>query len=191
MKLLPLILASASPRRLELLQQLRQSPEVYPADIDESLLSGETPCDYVVRLALEKAMTIGRQRPTRTVLGSDTSVVVNGQVLGKPRDEGHAAEMLSMLSGCSHEVLSSVAMVAGDKQVVRVSTTEVFFRELSREEIENYWRTVEPQGKAGGYAIQGLGAIFVEEIRGSFSGAMGLPLFETSELLEEFGYSVL
>ena len=190
MRRLPLILASSSPRRLELLQQLRVIPEIFPADIDESLLAEENPYDYVQRMAMEKAQKIAKQRLSRTVLGSDTSVVIDGEVLGKPQGEVHAAQMLRKLSGRSHHVLSAVAMIQGDRQRVLVSSTEVLFSELSAEDIANYWHTGEPQGKAGGYAIQGLGAMFIEEITGSYTGVMGLPLFETCELLNEFGYGI-
>lgn len=187
-----LILASASPRRLELLQQLGLSPMVMPADIDESVQEGEHAVDYVRRMAREKAGAIAcKQDADLIVLGSDTSVVVDDHVLGKPESQEHAAEMLRLMSGRQHQVMSAVAVIQSGQVETRLSQTEVFFRPIRDEEIEAYWRTGEPQGKAGGYAIQGLGAGFIKRIEGSYSGVMGLPLFETCELLERVGISVL
>ncbi len=192
MSRIPLILASASPRRLELLQQLGLQPQVRPADIDETVFDSEHAADYVKRMALEKARVVaGLLDEPATVLGSDTSVVVDDEVLGKPENQAHAADMLAMLSGRSHRVLSGVALVRGEQEQVLLSSTEVFFRPVSEAEMAAYWHSGEPQGKAGGYAIQGLGAMFIKEIRGSYSGVMGLPLFETCQLLQAFGHVVL
>ncbi|MGV6859370.1 MAG: Maf family protein [bacterium] len=188
-----LILASASPRRLELLQQVGVHPQVRPADIDETVFEGEHAGNYVRRMALKKARVVSALLGDEsvTVLGSDTSVVVDDEVLGKPENEAHAAHMLGMLSGRSHQVLSGVALVSAQREEVLLSSTEVRFRTVSEAEMAAYWRSQEPLGKAGGYAIQGLGAMFIEEIRGSYSGVMGLPLFETCQLLRAFGHPVL
>lgn len=186
-------LASASPRRCELLGQLGMTFEQVPADIDETPLNGEPPEDYVLRMALEKAHAAAAtlDTPHVPVLGADTSVVVDGVILGKPEDRDHAVSMLTRLSDTSHRVLSAVAIVGGGREATELSVTDVQFRKLSSSEIAAYWDKGEPEGKAGAYAIQGLGALFIENIQGSYSGVMGLPLFETGRLLESFGYSLL
>lgn len=187
----PLILASASPRRLELLQQVGLFPDVRPADIDESLRAGEHATDYVLRMAEEKARLIAQgYLAEHVVLGADTSVVVDDLVLGKPDDQAHAAHMLSMLTGRKHQVLSAVTVISAGQVASCLSVTEVYFRDVSEQEMAGYWRTGEPLGKAGGYAIQGLGSAFIERIEGSYSGVMGLPLFETCELLQRSGISI-
>ncbi len=183
-------LASGSPRRRELLAQLGLSFELIVTDIDESSEPGEPAETYVSRMACEKARVAlgrvtGRIAP---VLGADTSVVVDQQILGKPADRDAAVEMLRHLSGRSHEVLTAVAVLDADHEAVAVSRTVVTFRSLSDAEIDGYWATGEPCDKAGGYAIQGLGAVFIEDIHGSYTGVMGLPLFETARLLNGFGY---
>ncbi len=183
-------LASGSPRRRELLAQLDISFEILMGDIDESLRPGELPDAYVRRMAGDKTRAAlqrltGRHAP---VLGADTAVVVDRQILGKPADQAAAAAMLRRLSGREHEVLSAVAISDNARQAVAVNRTTVTFRPLSEAEIEGYWATGEPCDKAGGYAIQGLGAVFIEAIHGSYSGVMGLPLFETAHLLNDFGY---
>jgi len=183
-------LASGSPRRRELLAQLGLSFELIVTDIDESSEPGEPAETYVSRMADEKArVALGRVTGrTAPVLGADTSVVVDQQILGKPADRDAAVEMLRHLSGRSHEVLTAVAILDADHQAVAVSRTVVTFRSLSDAEIDGYWATGEPCDKAGGYAIQGLGAVFIEAIHGSYTGVMGLPLFETARLLNGFGY---
>lgn len=188
-----IILASASPRRRELLAQIGVRFRQQVAQIDETRLENESPPDYVARVALEKARAIGRQLGDDgvPVLGADTAVVIDGHVLGKPENEDHARRMLGMLSGRMHGVFSSVAIVRGDREAVRVNESSVWFRSLSASEIEAYWRSGEPRDKAGAYAIQGMGAIFVERLEGSYSGVMGLPLFETARLLRDFGIQVL
>lgn len=187
-----LILASASPRRLELLQQLGLDPEVCPADIDEMVHEGEHASDYVMRMAREKAQAVAQQYPANNVIvGSDTSVVVDDQVLGKPEDQEHAAQMLEMLSGRSHQVMSAVTVISSQGEQTLLSDTRVDFRSIGQDEMAAYWNTGEPLGKAGGYAIQGLGAGFIETIEGSYSGVMGLPLFETAQLLQRAGITVL
>jgi septum formation protein len=180
-----LYLASKSPRRRELLEQIRVRYAVITAELEEMPFPGETPEDYVVRVALDKARA-GRELvpgvPMLPVLGADTVVVVDGLILGKPEDPQDAAAMLRRLSGRTHGVLSAVAVV-GREERTALNASEVSFREISDSEIRAYWNTGEPADKAGGYAIQGLGALFVSGLRGSYSGVMGLPLYETAELL--------
>lgn len=187
-----IILASASPRRQELLQQIGVKYEQRVSEINETPRENERACDYVMRLALEKARAVHRQSvdDQRPVLGADTEVVVDGRPMGKPGDLARAREMLCSLSGRSHQVLSAVALV-GDHEAVRVSESRVWFRPLDDRDIEAYWASGEPQDKAGAYAIQGLGAIFIERLEGSYSGVMGLPLYETARLLQDFGIQVL
>jgi nucleoside triphosphate pyrophosphatase len=186
-----LILASASPRRCELLAQIGIEFEQQVADIDETPVQGESAEAYVRRMALEKARSVRRaDNDELPVLGADTVVVVDGMPLGKPQDFTHAREMLKQLSGRMHEVLSAVALVE-TAEVVAVNRSKVWFRELSETELEAYWKTGEPRDKAGSYAIQGLAAIFIERLDGSYSGVMGLPLYETARLLQDFGFQVL
>ena len=184
-----LILASASPRRRELLQQLDVSFTVRPTETDETVLPGEVPEAYVRRMALEKA-TAGLQlaRPGACVLGADTAVVTGETILGKPHDREDAVQMLQMLSGQTHRVLSGVAVTDGTRVQAALSITEVTFGVISPAAASAYWDTGEPVDKAGGYAIQGRGVVFVQHMTGSYSGVVGLPLFETAELLRHFGY---
>ncbi|TCK17542.1 septum formation protein [Thiogranum longum] len=183
-----IILASASPRRQELLHQIGVQFDQQVAEIDETPRENEPPEAYVTRLAVEKARAVKARLgdDEAPVLGADTAVVVDEEILGKPRDEAHAAAMLRQLSGREHRVLSAVALV-GRHEACRVSESRVWFRTLSEDEIAAYWRSGEPAGKAGGYAVQGMGAIFIEQLQGSHSGVMGLPVFETAQLLQEFG----
>jgi septum formation protein len=182
-----LCLASVSPRRWELLSQIGVPHVVMGADIDEAVVPGETPGDYVMRLAREKALAIRQGGQHLPVLAADTTVVVNGKIFGKPRDQTEAVEMLAELSGRAHEVLTAIALADSRGVAEKLSSSTVRFRDLSREECLAYWQTGEPRDKAGGYAIQGLGAVFVESLQGSYSGVMGLPLFETGELLRAAG----
>ena len=180
-----LILASASPRRQALLRQVGIAFRQQVAEIDETPLDNEVAEDYVVRLALEKARAV-RQHSVDDglpVLGADTAVVVDGRPLGKPENLAHARQMLQLLSGREHRVMSAVALVRS-REAVQLSVSRVWFRPLSENEIDAYWRTGEPQDKAGAYAIQGRAAAFIEQLEGSYSGVMGLPLFETAELLK-------
>jgi septum formation protein len=183
----PLIyLASASPRRSALLAQIGVAHQIAPVAIDESVASAETPESYVTRLAALKAETLWRRliEPGRLpVLGSDTTVVANNSILGKPANEDECVRMLQLLSGRTHQVHTAVALRSAAGSDVRLSVSEVTFRELSMKEMRDYWRTGEPADKAGGYAVQGRAAIFISRIAGSYSGIMGLPLFETAELL--------
>jgi septum formation protein len=183
-------LASASPRRSELLRQIGVSFEVWPAHIKEQQMAGEVPEGYVVRLAAAKAEAVWAaigEAKRRPVLAADTAVVVEGEVLGKPRDAAEAAAMLERLSGRTHRVLTAVALDAGTGIETRLSTSEVRFRATTASERLLYCATGEPFDKAGGYGIQGHAAVFVEELRGSYSGVVGLPLFETAELLTSCG----
>ncbi len=183
------ILASRSPRRRELLRQIGVDCQVVPADIDESPLSGESPVEYVIRIACRKAEAGYRQAghpEDMPVLAADTSVILDQTILGKPRDQSDAIEMLLSLSGRCHRVLSGVALWHEGLHS-RLSVSKVCFRRISRQEALAYWNSGEPADKAGGYAIQGLGALFIERLEGSYSGVMGLPLFETAELLRLAG----
>jgi septum formation protein len=197
-------LASRSLRRRELLKQIGVSFEVLllreapgrSADFDESPRAGEDPVGYVQRIAEAKAHAawtrlIQRRLLRRPVLAADTTVTVDGDILGKPADAEEAARFLSRLSGRSHVVHTAVALRLDNRVEVRVSSTEVQLRMLAEEEIQQYVATNEPMDKAGAYAIQGRAAVFVRSISGSYSGVMGLPLFETSELLVRFGLRVL
>lgn len=182
-----LCLASVSPRRRELLSQIGVSYIVAGADIDETVLQGEAPGEYVIRLAREKALAIRRAGQQLPVLAADTTVVVDGKIFGKPRDQAHAVYMLGELAGRAHEVLTAVALADSHGVTERLNSSTVRFRTISPEECVAYWETGEPRDKAGGYAIQGLGAVFIESLRGSYSAVMGLPLFETGELLRAAG----
>jgi len=180
-------LASSSPRRRELLSQIGVPHVVAGADIDESVLPDETPRAYVIRLAREKALAIRRTGQQLPVLAADTTVVVDSRVFGKPRDRTDAIEMLGTLAGRAHEVLTAIALASSQGVSERLISSTVRFRAISPEECAAYWDTGEPRDKAGGYAIQGLGAVFVESLSGSYSAVMGLPLFETGELLQAAG----
>lgn len=179
-------LASQSPRRRELLDQIGVQFELLNADIDETPLDNEAAGDYVKRLAIEKA-TAGQSIATadKPVLGADTIVVLDNQLLGKPRNKEHAISMLLALSGRQHQVMTAVALVQGDVTVSDVVTTSVTFRTISEQEALNYWDTDEPKDKAGGYGIQGLGAQFVEKIDGCYFAVVGLPLMKTQQLLSK------
>ncbi len=182
-----IILASASPRRKELLDQIQVAYRVYPVDLDETPLPNEMPLDYVQRLAAEKSVAcVAQLGDNLPVLAADTAVVMDGLIMGKPKDRDDALTMLRLLSGKMHRVYSAVSL-RGREHGQAVSITEVTFRSLTECEIEAYWQSGEPADKAGSYAIQGLGGVFVESINGSFSGVVGLPLFETAELLSRQG----
>lgn len=187
-----LLLASGSPRRLELLASLGLDCEVAPVDIDEAPRPGEPPAECARRLAAEKAAAAAaRQPPGRLVLAADTVVALGEEILGKPADAADAARMLRRLSGRRHKVHTAVAAGRGDASAVRLSSSEVTFRPLADREIAAYVATGEPLDKAGGYGIQGLAAVFVTRLNGSYSGVVGLPLYETAELLRSFGVDVL
>jgi len=186
-------LASASPRRSELLRQIGVPFEVRPAEIAEAQAEGEPPDAFVLRLAAEKADAVWRRVPVderRPVLGADTAVVLDERVLGKPSDEAEAEAMLAALSGRTHRVLTAVALRCGDKAETLLSSSEVRFRATTRDERAAYCRSGEPLDKAGGYGIQGRAAVFVEHLAGSYSGVVGLPLFETAALLARNGVAL-
>lgn len=180
-------LASSSPRRSELLSQIGVSFHLVKAAIEEKPEIGESAQDYVLRLALQKAQAgFKNSNKDRPVLGADTIIVVDQKILGKPRDKRHAQEMLQLLSGRVHQVFTAVALVQGMYTKSTLVKTEVSFKKLSEQEISDYWRSGEPLDKAAGYAIQGGAGKFINNISGSYSGVVGLPLFETAELIREF-----
>jgi septum formation protein len=182
-------LASASPRRREILTSLGVHFSFAGVDLDESRAQGESVTDMVLRLATEKAKAAsGGSLP---VLGADTIVVLDDQVYGKPRSKEDALLMLQTLSGRQHRVLTAVALLGGGKLETVLSETEVRFRDIDPDEARAYWQSGEPEGKAGSYAIQGLGGIFVESLNGSYSGVVGLPVYETANLLNRVGIAVL
>jgi septum formation protein len=184
----PLIcLASASPRRRELLHQIGIAHCVAPGDVDELERPGEAPRDYVLRLARAKAEAVEPAARGLPVLGADTAVILDGVILAKPVDAADARRMLSLLAGRQHEVLSAVALAYRNRCEARLSVSQVRFASLSVADIDRYVASGEPFGKAGGYAIQGLAAAFIEHLSGSYSGVMGLPLYETSLLLAGAG----
>lgn len=185
-----IILASASERRSRLLAQIGVRHACLAMDIDESQHPGEAAADYVRRLAREKAEAAVRKlgaRSDRPVLAADTAVVLEGRVHGKPRDEADCVGMLTALAGRTHEVLTAIALLHGGTLRTAFSASRVAFRAIDAAECRRYWATGEPAGKAGAYAIQGLGSVFVSRIEGSHSGVMGLPLFETATLLDAAG----
>jgi septum formation protein len=187
-----LILASKSPRRKELLAQLGYQFTCLSADIDESVKYNEPAEQYVVRLAIEKAVFIAKniaknQPETTLILGSDTSVVLENHILGKPTDLNDCLRQLSLLSDRQHQVITAIAVVKDQQVKSMVVTTQVTFKKLSEDEIMRYWHTGEPQDKAGSYGIQGIGGQFVKQISGSYSAVVGLPLYETAQLLADFG----
>ena len=198
MSYLPQIyLASSSPRRQEILQQMGISFEVVPQFVEEQVQAGETPEQFVTRLALEKSLAGLEQQVHRKipVLGSDTIVLLEGKILGKPVNKEAAIEMLLSLSDKTHQVMTAVALInedtRADKKQLALSVSEVTFAQLSRQLCENYWQTNEPKDKAGSYAIQGKGAAFITNINGSYSGVMGLPIYETGLLLKRYAIHLL
>jgi len=189
-----LILASQSPRRKELLAQLGYRFSVQASDIDESVKEAEPPHDYVLRLAKQKAQHIlaslsVEEQTNSFVLGSDTSVVLNGQILGKPESEDDCINTLSLLSNNHHQVLTAIALASKSGVQGEIITTDVVFKVLTTAEIQAYWLTGEPQDKAGSYGIQGIAGQFVKSINGSYSAVVGLPLYETAQLLTNAGFS--
>lgn len=186
-----IVLASASPRRRELLVQLGVHAAVAPADIDESVRPQEKPSCYVLRLARSKASKIASAYQDSLVIGADTTIAEDDRILGKPDNREHAVEMLTTLAGRTHLVQTGVAVAQGDDIEALVVTTQVKFQALTIREIQDYVATGESVGKAGAYAIQGLGAVLIDKIEGSYSNVVGLPLAETAALLRRFGFSVL
>jgi len=186
-------LASASPRRKQLLEQLGLRFEVVVVEVDETAQAGEAPRDYVLRVAGLKATAVASRlgNPRLPVLAADTTVVLDGVILGKPKDQDDAIRMLAHLGGRRHQVLSAVALWNRDVLDTVLNDSWVSFRAIDPVEAGAYWDSGEPRDKAGSYGIQGLGAVFVQSLEGSYSGVMGLPLFETAALLHKAGVRVL
>jgi septum formation protein len=183
-------LASGSPRRRELLQQIGVSFKVIRADLDETALAGEAPTAYVSRLADAKAAAgwqLSRDLGEAPVLAADTAVVLDGKILGKPKHRDDAMRMLRELSGRTHEVLTAIALRTELGTHARLSRSRVTFRAIDPDEARAYWDSGEPADKAGAYAVQGYAAVFIADLQGSYSGVMGLPLFETAQLLSAAG----
>ena len=186
----PLVLASGSPRRRELLAQLGYTFDIVVSDVEEQRHSGETPAQYVERLSRDKAYA-GMKLASEgaVVIGSDTIVVKGDDVLEKPSDFADAKRMLTLLSGDVHQVMTAVTVAQGHHYATTVVVTDVWFKTLSDDEIEQYWQTGEPQDKAGSYGIQGIGGRFVTRIEGSYYAVVGLPLYETDQLLKQITHS--
>jgi len=183
-------LASASPRRRQLLELIGVPHLVTPADIDETPRADEGGSNYVLRLAREKAVAVRAIHADLPVLAADTTVHVDGHILEKPVDAADCIRMLTLLSGRTHQVFTGVCVAGTAPPALLVATSEVTFRKISPDEMRTYWATGEPRGKAGAYAIQGFGAVFVSNIAGSYTGVMGLPLFETAAALRTHGVAV-
>lgn len=189
------VLASQSPRRVELLKQMGLDCEILPTDVDESVLPNEAPEAYVMRLAKQKALAANimlkeksSELQTLPIIAADTTVVLNSQILGKPENDAEAERMLTNLAGTSHTVLTAVAMAAKGQIEVLLSNTQVTMMPLTKPQILSYLVQGEHRGKAGSYGIQGLAATWIQEVRGSYSGVMGLPIYETACLLRKHGY---
>ena len=183
------ILASASPRRIELLNLLGLRFEIMPSNVDEKFIKGETPRDHVLRLSEEKARMSSALHPEAWVMGADTIVIINGNVLGKPRTPDEAREMLGKLSGQIHTVFTGFTVTRKSAGILIRDAVEssVLFREIPEDEMAWYIKTQEPYDKAGGYAVQGMGAFFIKEIHGSYTNVMGLPLCEVVDVLKRIG----
>ncbi len=179
-----LILASSSPRRRELLSQLGLTFEILSPDIDESILENETAYDYVKRLSLDKAQAVLLHQKDAIVIAADTTVAIDGKIIGKPESKQHAFEIWNALSGREHDVLTGVCVANRHQYLQDVVCTKVEFQKLSPADMEHYWATGEPLGKAGAYAIQGIAAQYISRIDGSYSNVVGLPLYETVQLLK-------
>ena len=179
-----IFLASSSPRRGDLLSQIQIDYQRVQTSVDECQQAGEASHDYVQRLALEKALSgLAHNQNKGIVLGADTIIVCDGQVMEKPKDKQHAQQMMSLLSGNTHQVLTAVALVTATQQKVKLVSTDVSFKTLTTQEISDYWETGEPLDKAAGYGIQGIAGQFVTNISGSYSAVVGLPLYETKQLI--------
>lgn len=189
-----LMLASSSPRRRQLLDQINIRYLYQDPNIDEILRADESPQDYALRNALDKAMSVQSMPDTNNqlpILGADTVVTLDNRIFGKPLNRDDFLNMLELLSDTSHHVITAIALITDTAQFQAISSSKVTFRKISKEESIQYWNTLEPKNKAGGYAIQGRAAIFIESITGSYSGVMGLPLYETAKLLSQTGIHTL
>lgn len=183
-KMAHIVLASSSPRRKELLQQLGLDFEIYSPDIDESVHENELVHHYVERLAREKAQTVLKLFPEAIVIAADTSLGLDGQIIGKPESKNHAFEMWKQLSGRWHDVFSGLCVATQQQMLSQVVQTQVEFQHLTTQDMEDYWTTGEPVGKAGGYAIQGIASQYIPQIQGSYSNVVGLPLYEFAQLFK-------
>ena len=185
--MIQVVLASGSPRRAQIMRAIGVPCRVAPQKIDESLRDGESVVNYVERLSREKAESALGEFCQSVIIGADTVVVLGGLILEKPMDRAAGTEMLSLLSGRRHLVFTGLTVLYSSLVITDVVTTEVSFRDISNEEMELYWKTGEPEDKAGGYGLQGIGGTFVTSIRGSYSGVLGLPVFETERALKKAG----
>ena len=187
--MIQVVLASESPRRAQIMEAIGVPCRVAPQKIDESLRHGESAKDYVCleRLSREKAESALGEFCQSVIIGADTVVAIGDLILEKPKDRVAAKEMLSLLSGRGHLVLTGLTVLYSSSVITDVVTTEVVFRDISKDEMELYWETGEPEDKAGGYGLQGIGGTFVTSIRGSYSGVLGLPVFETERALQKAG----
>ncbi len=183
-KMAHIVLASSSPRRKELLQQLGLDFEIYSPDIDESVHENELVHHYVERLAREKAQTVLKLFPEAIVIAADTSLGLDGQIIGKPESKNHAFEIWKQLSGRWHDVFSGLCVATQQQMLSQVVQTQVEFQHLTTQDMEDYWATGEPVGKAGGYAIQGIASQYIPQIQGSYSNVVGLPLYEFAQLFK-------
>lgn len=183
-KMAHIVLASSSPRRKELLQQLGLDFEIYSPDIDESVHENELVHHYVERLAREKAQTVLKLLPEAIVIAADTSLGLDGQIIGKPESKNHAFEIWKQLSGRWHDVFSGLCVATQQQMLSQVVQTQVEFQHLTTQDMEDYWTTGEPVGKAGGYAIQGIASQYIPQIQGSYSNVVGLPLYEFAQLFK-------
>ena len=185
--MIQVVLASGSPRRAQIMRAIGVPCRVAPQKIDESLRDGESVVNYVERLSREKAESALGEFCQSVIIGADTVVVLGDLILEKPKDRAAGTEMLSLLSGRRHLVFTGLTVLYSSLVITDVVTTEVSFRDISNEEMELYWKTGEPEDKAGGYGLQGIGGTFVTSIRGSYSGVLGLPVFETERALKKAG----
>ena len=183
-KMAHIVLASSSPRRKELLQQLGLDFEIYSPDIDESVHENELVHHYVERLAREKAQTVLKLFPEAIVIAADTSLGLDGQIIGKPESKNHAFEIWKQLSGRWHDVFSGLCVATQQQMLSQVVQTQVEFQHLTTQDMEDYWTTGEPVGKAGGYAIQGIASQYIPQIQGGYSNVVGLPLYEFAQLFK-------
>ncbi len=183
-KMAHIVLASSSPRRKELLQQLGLDFEIYSPDIDESVHENELVHHYVERLAREKAQSVLKLFPEAIVIAADTSLGLDGQIIGKPESKNHAFEIWKQLSGRWHDVFSGLCVATQQQMLSQVVQTQVEFQRLTTQDMEDYWTTGEPVGKAGGYAIQGIASQYIPQIQGSYSNVVGLPLYEFAQLFK-------
>ncbi len=185
--MIPIVLASGSPRRAEIMKSIGLPCRIAPQAIDESLKKGEAATNYVERLSRDKAESARGEFGQSAIIGADTVVVVGESVLEKPKDKFSGIEMLGLLSGRSHLVITGLTVIYDSKVITDVVVTEVSFRDISNKERELYWKSREPRDKSGGYGLQGIGGTFVTSLSGSYSGVLGLPVFETERALKKAG----